>query len=759
MTGLRDLRMPWLGACAWAGGLAALAVPLPATAAAVAAVGVVALRRPDLRTTLLLGLLVAGTVAVAVLLRDAAVARGPVPELAGRRAAVDVHLEVSSDPVRLQERFGTGVRFRALVVSLAADGTVRRVRAPVLVFAGPEWRDAELGSVMSTGVRLAPSHDHDLAALVTVRGPPDVVRGPGPLWRAAARIRAEVRDAVAGRPAPARALVPALVMGDDTGLDGRVEADFQTAGLTHLLAVSGTNLTLVAGFLLIAGRWCGVRRRGLLVLGAVGIVGFVLLARTEPSVVRAAAMGAVGLLGLSANGRDRGPRALGAAVVGLLLWDPWLAVSVGFALSVLATAGILFLAPGWRDAMSRWMPEWLATAIAVPAAAQLVCTPVVAAISGQVSLVAVLANLCAGPLVAPATVCGLLGGVCGLVFDPLGRAFGWLAAWSAAGIIWVAERAAASATPAVSWETGVAPIAFLAVVCAATCAGLGRVLARRSWTLACCSVLGLVVLVPLPSPGWPPAGWVLAACDVGQGDALALNAGDGQAVVVDAGPDPALVDRCLDRLDVEAVPLVVLTHFHADHVDGLSGVYDGRTVGEVDTSPLPEPADRAAAVWQSTRGELRIAGYGEARRVGQVTLQVLGPLPDAHHEGAAADEGSGPNNASVVLLVEVRGVRTLLTGDVEPEAQRLLARSLPGLAVDVLKIPHHGSRFQDLDFLTGLGARVAIASAGEGNDYGHPAPETLDALAATGAEVLRTDRDGDVVVCVGDDGLTVVTRG
>ena len=137
---------------------------------------------------------------------------------------------------------------------------------------------------------------------------------------------------------------------------------------------------------------------------------------------------------------------------------------------------------------------------------------------------------------------------------------------------------------------------------------------------------------------------------------------------------------------------------------------------------------------------------------------MLGPIPGVSLHGSAVDEGSGPNNASVVLLVQVRGLTVLLTGDVEPEAQAALARALPGLGVDVLKVPHHGSRHQDLDFLTSLGARVALVSAGEGNDYGHPAPETLEALTGAGAAVHRTDREGDLVVVLEDGSLRVETR-
>jgi competence protein ComEC len=242
------------------------------------------------------------------------------------------------------------------------------------------------------------------------------------------------------------------------------------------------------------------------------------------------------------------------------------------------------------------------------------------------------------------------------------------------------------------------------------------------------------MVVRPPTIGWPPDGWVLVACDVGQGDGLALRAGPRAAVVVDAGPDPVVMDACLDRLGVRSVPLLVLTHFHADHADGVAGVLEGRDVGLVEGTSLLEP----------------IAGVGE------VSLQVVWPPPDPP---AGDGSESAPNNASVVLVAEVRGVRILLTGDVEPSAQAALARGLPDLRVDVLKVPHHGSRHQDLDWLTSLGARLALVSVGEDNDYGHPAPELLAALGAAGARVWRTDVSGDVVVVVTDGEVGVVTRG
>lgn len=751
MTGTRDLRAPLLGLAAWTGALVALAAPGWAGPAALACAAVALVRSPaHWRPTIACWLLVAAAVWTSATVRATATGDGPVADLADRRTAVTVRLVVTSDPVRLRGRYADGYRLRADVRAVSSYAGSVRLRAPVLVLAGEEWAGAGLGSTVRAAGRLDVADDDALAAVLHVRGPPELLEEPGPLWRASGAVRTSIREAAEPGPRPARDLVPALVMGDESGLTEDLRTDFRTTGLTHLLAVSGTNLTLVVGFLVLLGRWCGVRGHGLTVLAVLGIVGFVLVARTEPSVVRAAAMGAVALVGLGADAGDRGPRALGMAVALLLLWDPWWAVSVGFTLSVLATAGILFLVPVWRDALATWMPGWLATALAVPAAAQLVCTPVIAAISGEVSLVAVLANLLAGPLVAPATILGLAGGLAGLLHDAVGPLLAVPGTWAGSGIVAVATHAARLSTPSVEWGTDAVAVTALTVACCAAAAVAPRLLRRMTATSSLCLVLAVAVLMGAPTPGWPPDDWVMAACDVGQGDALAVRVGPGAALVVDAGPDPRAVDRCLDRLEVERVPLVVLTHFHADHIDGLPGVMAGREVGAVE-SAAPEAGDRLGPVGETLGGMPRVPAYGETRRLGEATLQVVGPVPGAHHDG--------PNNASVVLLVEVRGVRILLSGDVEPEAQADLAESLPGLRVDVLKIPHHGSRHQDMDWLASLGARIAIASAGADNDYGHPAPETLRVLSEAGARVLRTDRHGDVVVVATATGLAVRTRG
>jgi competence protein ComEC len=780
--------MPLVGAVGWAGGLVGLHTGSGVIAAGMAAglaVGVVLLliltlfdrckarqrgpRRCSVtttspRATALACVLVFAALASAAILRQQSIAVTPVADLAREHAFVRLAGVISSDPRTYDGTFAEFVVVRFRITELKTPEGRYRLSTPVVVMADENWANLRLGSrVRFDAIVTIADHDHDVAAIVRARGTPDVVAPPALWWRGADRVRRALRASVAHRPVDQRALVPALVVGDDEYVDESLSRAFAATGLTHLLAVSGTNLTLLVGFLLIASRWCGVRGRGLYGVGAIGIVGFVLLARLEPSVVRAAAMGTVGLLGMGVNGRQRGGRALGAAVLVVLLVDPLLADSPGFALSVLATGAIVYLAPGWRDALARWLPRWLAEAIAVPAAAQLVCTPLVAAISGQVSVVAVAANLLAAPAVGPATVLGLAGGFVGLVSDSLARIPGTVAAWCAGWIVLIARRGADLPTPGIPWATNLTGLMLLSVLCLAAALIAPRLLGRRVVAMALSAVVAIVVLTRLPTPGWPPPQWVFAACDVGQGDALVLNAGKGDAVVVDAGPDPVLVDRCLQRLDVTRVPLLILTHFHADHVDGLAGVIRGRQIGAIETTTLKVPVDRARAVEEAARQVGVVPSptpYGATQRVGRVLLQHLWPAAGRPGPAVAVagDEDGEPNNASVVVLAEVAGVRILLTGDIEPFAQAGLARTVGRMRVDVLKVPHHGSRFQDFDFLAGLHPQLAVISAGADNDYGHPAPKTLSTLTDAGVRIGRTDQDGDVVVIAGDDSVALTAR-
>ena len=647
-----------LGAAAWAGGLLVLLAPwwLPTAVVAAGLAGAGLAWRHDRGPGLVLGcVLVGSAVAFCAFVRAQANTTGPVPRLAEQRAVVGVVARVTTDPVTREGRHGSYVVVRLSVREVHGRGRTFATRAPVVVLADESWARLELGSLVTARGRLEPADDASVAAVLAGSPRPGVRAPPGSAFEVAEVVRAGIRESVAGGDPDAAALVPALVVGDDSRMAPALVDDFRTCGLTHLAAVSGTNLTLAVGFVRVVARGVGVRGRALTVVGILGVAGFVLLARPEPSVVRAAAMGSVALVSLGADGRRRGPRALGVATVVLLLVDPWLVLSAGFALSVLATAGILFLAPGFRDRLCRWLPRWAAEAVAVPFAAQLVCTPVVAALSGQVSLVAVAANMLVAPAVAPATVLGLVGGVVHMAVPAVGALVGLAAGACGTWIVLVATHLARLPTAAVDWASGPVSLGLLTAVCVTVAWSSGWVLAHRRRTAVVVLVLAVAVVRPLPTPGWPPDGWLLVACDVGQGDGLVLNAGDGRAVVVDAGPDPDLIRGCLRRLGVEEVPVVVLTHFHADHVDGLPGVLTSYDVGTVLTTALrePEPTARRVDVQAAhEQAQVRVPAEGDAGAVGDVRWRVLGPADPPPSPGG---EGSAANNASLVLVAEVRG--------------------------------------------------------------------------------------------------------
>ncbi|UYM05759.1 ComEC/Rec2 family competence protein [Solicola gregarius] len=744
-----DYRMVVPAIVAWVA--AAVAVGLGASQVMVAAVcagiaGVLAVRRG--MRLFAVTLLVLGAICLVTALRITTASAGPVAALASDGAAVDIRLEIVSDPRVIETGYARLVVVEARATYVEGRGVSAHTREPIVVFADDAWAQVRLGeSVQASGV-LGPSDSSDQAAELHAGDEYRVVGDPAWWWDASARMRAGVTEAVSGRSDDVAGLVPALVHGDDHALPAQLAEDFRASGLTHLLAVSGTNLTLVVGFLLFLARLLGARGRWKIALGVLGTAGFVLLARPEPSVVRAAAMGVVAIAGLGAGGSGRGIRSLSWAIVGLLLLDPWLARTAGFVLSVCATAGILVLAPPWRDRLARWMPRWCAEAIAVPLAAQLACTPAVAVISGQVSFVAVAANLLVAPAVGPATVLGLLGGVVALVSDPASHLVGWVTGLFAGWIVAIGHRAAALPGAAAEWGTDPPTIIAITVVSVLLAAGCHWALARPLVCVPAVALAAVLIVRPV-SIGWPPPGWVMVMCDVGQGDANVLNAGSGEAVVVDTGPDPRPVDRCLDDLGVDRVPLVVLTHDHADHTGGLEGVLADRTVGALGVDAATVPDDVGVPV-------VRLE-FGDRQSVGAVSWRVVGPV-GAEAPVSDPSDGAAVNNTSVVLLAEVGGIRILLTGDVEPEAQAAILRAVPDLEADVLKVPHHGSGNQDPAFFRAVDAPFALVSVGADNDYGHPDPDMLELAEQNAMRVVRTDLRGDIAVVDGDGGPEVVTR-
>lgn len=715
-----------------------------------------------LSVTVLLGVAVGGiATAVRVAVRDTA----PLTALVRDGAAVEADVVVRDDPRALRGTPGLPVTY-LLAVDLTAvrpDGpgaAMRLTVRAVLLANDPGWRVVLPGQRVVVSGRLLPPRGGDLsAAVMSVKDPPHLLGRPPWVQRAAGFLRAGLQRACAPLPTEIGGLLPGLVVGDTSRLEPAVEANFRTTGMTHLCAVSGANIAILLGAVLFFVRWTRAGPVLTTVICAVALVGFVVLVRPSPSVVRAAMMGAIGLLGL-ATGRSRAAMpALAAGVGALIVIDPELAGDAGFALSVLATSGLLLLAPGWRDALHRrGLPVAVAEAFAVPAAAQLACGPVIAGLSGTVSLVAVPANLLVAPAIAPATLLGIAATIVSPVWPTGAQLIAGVAAWPVCWLVTVADYGARVPSGAVPWPDGVVGAMLLAAASAALLIGARHAVVRRLVAVGCVATMLGALPVRLFASGWPPADWLVVACAVGQGDAIVVPVGPGRAVVVDAGPDPVLVDRCLQRLGVARVVLLVVSHFHVDHVGGIAGVFRGRRVDAVAVPDWPEPAGGRAVVSAqaaAARAPVRAVAAGWARVFEGVALTVSGPLEPLH--GTRSD----PNNNSLVLLIRIGGRTILLPGDAETEEQHALwERAGPGaLRADILKVAHHGSAYQSPEFLRAVAPAVALVSVGADNDYGHPNAALLSRLHRDGARVLRTDLSGDLAVVRAGSGLAVVNRG
>jgi competence protein ComEC len=591
-------------------------------------------------------------------------------------------------------------------------------------------------------------------------------------------------------PEPEGGLAAAILIGLRDRVDKDVAADFTTAGVSHIVAISGWNIAVVAATVAaLLGGFLRRRRRAVVTLAA--IVAYTLFAGASPSVVRAAVMAGVALLTVESGRGSRVTVALAWAVAGMIVVEPGSVGDVGFQLSAAATAGLVAWAtPLTRrlEAAASWLPGPLRESLGVSLAAQAATLPIVLLAFGRLALIAPAANLVAVPLVPPAMAAGALAFVAGWLAT-LG-APAWLCgllampAWALlAGLIWVVHVAAS--VPGAN-ET----LAFPANVVAAAAAGLAVLWLHRQLrtppprerdpstragratkparrpnhrrVFVCAAFV--VALAGCVVASRPDGSVHVIVLDVGQGDAILLEGDRGGRILVDGGPDGSLLLRVLDRY-VPAwdrrLDAIVLTHPHDDHVAGLVTVVDKYRVGRAFESgwPVATPSYRAwldALAAHGLRPErLRT---GDMLRLDDATLRVLWP-----DDGTVRPPGLDPdatdnrktNDASIVLLGSYENRRFLLTGDAEDDVDPvLLARGLP--AVDMLKVAHHGSAAASSDdLLAALRPGVAVVSVGAGNAYGHPAPSTMARLRAHARTVLRTDQVGTVETTLDAAAVTV----
>ena len=563
-------------------------------------------------------------------------------------------------------------------------------------------------------------------------------------------------------PEPEGGIVRGIVLGERAAVDADLASAFARSGTSHLLAISGFNMTLVAAAvaLLARGR---VRPAITAFLTVSCVLAYSVLVGLAPSVARAAVMAVVASLGLAFGRRPATDNALALAVATMVGIDASAIGDVGFLLSATATAGLLYLG----DPISRrlaFFPGAVRQGLATTLAATLPTIPIIAAVFGRVSLVSPLANLVAVPLFPPLMVAGVATALLGTVSLDLAQLPGLLAYGLAFLLRVVVETSAGLPLASLAVPDGpLAGLAYGALVAAAlffgpaAMSGAVRGVRRRvRWRQA--------IGVPLPSRSrvqrralwaggalalvfsvgsaatifWPaPSGIRVRALDVGQGDAYLVEF-DGRTLLIDGGPDPA---RLLAELGASLPPwnrridVVALTHAHADHADGLIAALERYEVG-LAIEPVGLNPGTVATAWGDRIARARVprraVSAGMRMRVGDATLAILAPNGDPRVDVP-----------SLVLRLERGSFSMLFMGDATEQAQADLLLSPSSLAARVYVPPHHGAASAYAAELVGaVRPRVAVISVGAQNRYGHPTPETLAALGRV--PTYRTDRDGTV---------------
>jgi competence protein ComEC len=472
---------------------------------------------------------------------------------------------------------------------------------------------------------------------------------------------------------------------------------------------------------------------------------FALVTRWEPSVLRATAMATIALVALWAGRPRRVGPALAVAALGLLVLDPLLSTSVGFQLSVAATAGLATMAGPLATRLS-WLSRPVAGAAAATLAAQIAVTPLLLLRFGVVPSVTLVANVLAVPAVAPALFLGTVASGAANAWPDAGRMVGRLAGAPLGYLVDLSDRMAQAPLPTL---TGGAVAAVLATAVAATVTWAVR---RRvpGLALIAAAVVAALGWATVPSVG-PPASLTVTFLDVGQGDAAVVQTPDGATVLVDAGPEEQQVATELAALGIRRIDLAVATHAHADHIDGFPAILARFPVTLLLDPGCPGESPSYRRFLDAVRGEgvpVRNPRGGRRLTVGRLIVDVLGP-------DRCSPGGESPNDDSLVLRMAYGRSTVLFSGDAEVPAQRDLLADEDPVQATVLKVPHHGGDTSDEEFFDAVGSTVAVVSTGP-NDYGHPNPGVLASLRAEGMAVHRTDLAGDITIAFAVDGSPVV---
>ena len=585
-------------------------------------------------------------------------------------------------------------------------------------------------------------------------------------------------------PSQEAALVKAMVLGDRSGLTPDMNQAFLDSGTFHILAISGLNVSLLAGTLFGLLRLLAISPRLAAGASVLLVTLYAALAGASASVVRAAVMADAYLLAVVLDRRADLLNSLALSALALLWWNPRFLFEVGFQLTYLATLGIVLVVPRCARALAPlpWPLRWALESVVITLAATAMTLPILARAFNRVAPVGILSNVPIVPLSGLVTTLGTAACV-PLLFIPTGISWlnhamawlvnlllglaGWFAAWP-----WASVRVF-TPTPgilAAYYAIGLTWLLRLALSSASDRRG-----AWARWlgllALACVLTLAVQVLVKLYPPRGRPA-VRLTLLDVGQGEAILVELPERRRMLVDAGGVPG------DRFDVGAkvlapfllhewighLDVLVLTHPQTDHAGGVPAILRGFSVGEV---WLGDILDRSTiSLWlqeylRHRRIPQRVVSLSSPPvRWGQAQVAVLHPRARAtRNPGVGIGRPSRPNDASVVLRVGIGDRKVLLPGDIEREGEAALLRDRAAIRAQVLKVPHHGSRTSSTsEFLAAVRPEVAIVSVGYRNRFHHPHPEVVARYRALGVRLFRTDLHGAIRVELTPDRISVEAR-
>jgi competence protein ComEC len=653
---------------------------------------------------------------------------------------IDFTAQVATDPVlsapKVSGSYFTlrNYSFIARAEFVSAEGKNFELRVPIRILT-PSATVAHLlpGQKIHFRGTAVLSKEARVAALVFVRGRIEVRTDASRWAKSLASIRNGLR--INSGTGDAGALIPGMVLGDTSKQSPTLKADMKRSGLTHLVAVSGANFAIVSAFVLWAMQFFIRSIRWRLTATALFLASFIALVRPSPSVLRAAAMAAVLLVAKGSRRPSDSLPALGFAIAAVVIGDPWQARDAGFALSVLATAGLLLFAPRIITWLSRYLPKLISEALAPPIAATIFCSPVLIAIAGYLAPMSVIANLLSAPAVAPITIIGFIAALISPLTPFVTRVLIFVIHFPAVFITWIAHWAAQF--PVLKMSSAI--LTGLLILLWFT-----RTLLQKHWKKYVALALSFLLFFTWINR-WPGGDWTVANCDIGQGDSSVIYLGDHRGIVIDVGPDAALEDACLKALGIEEISLLILTHFHADHVEGLPGLLKHRKLGQVWVSNNTDPIFESTRVQSWLKGvKVSVVTRGMHSNLADVSINVLWPLTSTQQFAWNPGDGSAINNSSIAAMISTPDFSLFAGGDLEPPVQEILRADLT--RVDIYKVCHHGSKYQDPEFMKRLSPAIAMISVGQGNTYGHPAPQTVAALTRLGARVVRTDTDGAIAI-------------